>query len=330
MTLKVWDPDGKGPLPGELSDTNNEMDTFVTVMREGLSVLLVERLGRFAEPQRLLAALAADKRMRVDVVWLAGTETLTPDQKGLFQFDQQPYDVIILGDVTAARLKEADPEAMTKLRDRVRDKRTGLLMLGCERGFANGGWAAEEVGKILPVKLNRKGRIGDAVRLIPTREGLNDVLRLGKRAGKPGPLGEDADTGGRPAQRRLRDGRPATEREAVRAVAGGSAAAGRCDAGTGRTMAFGCDMTHLWERPDNGVRRYMLVSGSGWCCGWRTRKTPRTTCASAWTPGRWLWATNSASAWNCWKQREEIKDARYTVKIVDARRWRCRYKTVAA
>src|SRR5262249_2216496 len=43
VTLKVHDPDGNGPIHGELSGKNNEMDTFVTVTREGLSVLLVER-----------------------------------------------------------------------------------------------------------------------------------------------------------------------------------------------------------------------------------------------------------------------------------------------
>src|SRR5262249_51935664 len=98
LTVKVQDKEGNGPLPGELSAENNKVESFLTVTREGVSVLLVERQERFPEPQILLWALAGDRRIRVDVAWLRGTQPLDPDQKGLFQFDQQPYDVIILGD----------------------------------------------------------------------------------------------------------------------------------------------------------------------------------------------------------------------------------------
>src|SRR5262249_3451730 len=59
VTVKVHRPDREEALPGELSATNNEMSTFVTVTREGLSVLLVERQDRFPEPQMILSALAA-------------------------------------------------------------------------------------------------------------------------------------------------------------------------------------------------------------------------------------------------------------------------------
>src|SRR5207248_7445239 len=129
VTLKVHDRDRPGALAGELSEANNEMSTYVTVTREGLSVLLVERQDRFPEPQMMLSALAADKRIRVYRAWLRGKELITEDQKGLFQFDQQPYDVIILGDVTAQRLRDADADALKKIYDRVVNKRTGLLMM---------------------------------------------------------------------------------------------------------------------------------------------------------------------------------------------------------
>src|SRR5262249_53730358 len=139
VALVVCDPDSDKddprPVPGELSFVNNKMETFITVTREGLSVLLVERQERYPEPQLLLKALAADKRISVHVAWLRGQELLTPGQKGLFQFDQQPYDVIILGDVTAARLQQADPDALQKIYERVDKKGTGLLMMGGKTAF---------------------------------------------------------------------------------------------------------------------------------------------------------------------------------------------------
>ena len=319
VTLKVWDPDGKGPLPGELSDTNNEMDTFVTVTREGLSVLLVERQERYPEPQILLRALAADKRIRVYVAWLRGKELLSPDQKGLFQFDQQPYDVIILGDVTKERLEEADPEALKKIYDRVHDKRTGLLMLGSERGFVKGGWETTVIGKILPVKLNRKGRIGDSVSLIPTPEGLKYVLRLGetsqesKDRWKKMQESEGAKLNG---VYEMGDLVPNAKLFA-QSLVGLPLLAGR-DAGTGRTMAFACDTTHLWVRPDNGGEE---VHARFWqrLVLWLARQEDTEDNLRIRLDTRRL-ALGDKLGFGVellGKQREEIKDARYTVKIVD-------------
>src|SRR5439155_10225252 len=96
VTLKV------DPVPGEVSTDNNEISTYVTVTKEGVSVLFVDKL-RFPEPQLICDALSTDPRIRLYMVWLRSDEP-TPDQAALFQFDKQHYDVIILGDVSAAKL----------------------------------------------------------------------------------------------------------------------------------------------------------------------------------------------------------------------------------
>ncbi len=46
------------PLPGEISQLNNEISTYVTVTKEGISVLYVE--GKFGswEPKYIRLALA--------------------------------------------------------------------------------------------------------------------------------------------------------------------------------------------------------------------------------------------------------------------------------
>ena len=319
VTLKVWDPDGKGPLPGELSDKNNEMDTFITVAREGLSVLLVERQERFPEPQMLLTALAADRRIRVYVAWLRGKEPLSPDQKGLFQFDQQPYDVVILGDVSPERLLEADPDALKKLVERVAKKRTGLMLMGGRNSFGSGLWANTPVGAMLPVKLNRKGQLGDSILLKPTAEGLKYVLRL---ADNPKDSAARWEKVQKPEGARLNgvydmgDLQP-NARLFAESLAGLPLLAGR-DVGTGRTMAFACDTTHLWVRPDNGgveahARFWQrvvlwLAKQEDTEDNLRVRlDTRRLALGDKLGFGVQLYG----------KQGEDVKDARYTVKIVD-------------
>src|SRR5206468_3799400 len=91
ITLKV------DPLPGEVVLANNEVSTFVTVTKEGISILLVDR-PRFPEPQRIYDALSSDPRLRVDAIWLR-TDEPSSNEADLFQFDKQRYDVIILGDL---------------------------------------------------------------------------------------------------------------------------------------------------------------------------------------------------------------------------------------
>jgi len=65
-----------------------------------------------------------DQRISVDVAWLTGGEGLTPNEKGLFRFDEQPYDVIILGDVTP-HASRPPTRGVTKIHERcLRRKRT--------------------------------------------------------------------------------------------------------------------------------------------------------------------------------------------------------------
>jgi uncharacterized membrane protein len=243
VTLKVHRPDREEALAGELSAANNEMSTFVTVSREGLSVLVIDRPDHFFEPQALVSALKADRRMRVYTAWLRGPQV--DDARPLLQFDQQPFDVIILGDVTAARLREADPDALAKILDRVSNKRTGLLMMGGRYAFGNGDWRGTEIEKMLPVRLNQQGQNATRVRLKPTDEGLRYVLRIADRPE------ESRDKWSKMPE--LRGYTPLGEplgRERIFAeTEGGQPLMVAHDYGTGRVMTFAGDTTHFWRRP---------------------------------------------------------------------------------
>src|SRR5262249_36765103 len=105
------------PLPGEMSKANNEIATYITVTKEGVSVLFVDK-PRFPEPQLICDALTSDPRIRLFVPpgWRR-TDEVAPDQADLFQFDKQHYDVIILGDVTAKRLAPGNPQALHQIHE---------------------------------------------------------------------------------------------------------------------------------------------------------------------------------------------------------------------
>jgi len=333
LTVHVHRPDDeddeRNPLRGELSGENNKVESFLTVTREGVSVLLVERQERYPEPQILLWALAGDRRIRVDVAWLRGTQPLDPDQKGLFQFDQQPYDVIILGDVTAARLREADPRALEKIRERVFDKGAGLMILGGKRAFGNGDWIGTPLEGILPVRLkDDAGRpivghtTGEDVKLIPKPEGLAYLLRI---AGSP----EDSIK----AWEKVQSGEGVPLDGATKlgpAVAGADVFAetvsqkvlqpllvGR-KVNTGRTLAFGGNTTYLWIRPRTGGKEaharfwkqaiLWLAQQEDSDDNLRIRPETR----------RLRVGDNIAFGVQLYgKQGEEVKDATYQVKIID-------------
>jgi uncharacterized membrane protein len=242
LTLRI------DPLPGEVSTANNEISTFFTVAKEGLSVLLVDK-ARFPEPQLLIDALRKDPRIRVHAVWLRRDQALEPQQLDLFQFDRQHYDVIILGDVSAARLAQGGPQVLEKIKELVDKRSTGLLMMGGYDSFGNSDWQQTDIAKLLPVRLE-PGQVERQLKMEPTDAGLRHyVLRLDDR-----PTENEA----RWKQLPPLDGmtRLGTPKEGAivyaKASTGEPMLVGQTY-GSGRVLAFGADTTHRWTRNPDGL-----------------------------------------------------------------------------
>jgi uncharacterized membrane protein len=155
---------------------NNEIETFVTVSKEGISVLLVDRL-RDSEPKGIVTALEKDPRIRVNRVYLVGGKPADVEAPELFRFDEQPYDVIILGDVTAAQVRAIDPKAPEKIEELVA-RGSGFMMLGGYSNFGNGGWKGTPLEAVLPVDLSPNEQDDSPVRMTPTEEGLRKARYL--------------------------------------------------------------------------------------------------------------------------------------------------------
>ncbi len=147
---------------------NNTIETFVTVSKEGISVLLVDRQRAF-EPQFICDALAQDPRIRVTPVWVRGGRA--PQGARLRLLDEQPFDVILLGDVTAEQLRSLDDQAVEKIEKQVA-RGAGLMVLGGYVNLGNGGWQNTPLKNMLPVDLNEAEQRDTPVNMQPTADGL--------------------------------------------------------------------------------------------------------------------------------------------------------------
>jgi uncharacterized membrane protein len=181
LRVQVDDPKRKDESPsGDLFPLNNKIETYITVTKEGVSVLLVDK-QRAMEPQFICDALTKDPRIRVTPVWLRGGQTIDANSGDLFHFDRQPYDVIIVGDVTAAQMKAVSPQAIDAI-ERLVSHGAGFLMLGGYSTFGNSDWQGTPLEKMLPIDFSTsRGQIEADRKMLPTQDGLAKfayILRL--------------------------------------------------------------------------------------------------------------------------------------------------------
>src|SRR5262249_53156093 len=225
---------------------NNEIGTYVTVLKEGVSVLYVEGKFRAWEPKFIRYALSADPRIRLYEA-VRNTDEPTADDADLFQFDKRHYDVIILGDVSAKRLSGGNPRQLARIKELV-EKGTGLMMIGGRETFADGDWRGTPIEDLLPVRLDDPGEITGPVRLVPTLQGLRHfIMRLA-----------DNDTANKDLWEKLP---PLGDSSRVGTVKKGATVFATTNTGApllvgqqigGRVLAFGGDTTWQWaSTPEN-------------------------------------------------------------------------------
>lgn len=175
VTLKI------DPLPYEVSDQNNEISTYVTATKDGISVLWVERNKRLESTWILKHALSRDPKIRVFYSERPDEKTaLPPGQKDWFNFDKQHYDVIVIGDISAQRFTGGDKAVLPQMENLVK-KGSGLLMLGGYESFASSDWHDKKYASftdLLPVTLDKPGQVEgtENVSVQPTSAGLDHFL----------------------------------------------------------------------------------------------------------------------------------------------------------
>ncbi len=146
-------------VPGDVSPANNVIETYLTVTKEGMRVLLVGRAN--FETTFVRRALQGDRRIDLFELPLQPGRPPTAEEREAFDFDRQGYDVVILGNAAPAELLAIDPRLPEKLATQVRDKGMGLLVVAGPAGFpptAAQPWAAVPAfADLLPVDLTGSG-----------------------------------------------------------------------------------------------------------------------------------------------------------------------------
>jgi uncharacterized membrane protein len=189
VTLKV------DPLPNEVSKENNEISTFVTVTKEGLSVLFVEgNLGW--ESAFICDAISAHRSLRLTMSYRTRDEPIPADQIDWFEFDKKHYDVVVIGNVTARRFSGGNQAILQKLRDLVDKEGAGLLMLGGEDTIGSkSDWNdfGKAIGDILPVVIEKQENLLARFWVEPTQAGKDHyIMRLDSDAEKNEKIWKDS------------------------------------------------------------------------------------------------------------------------------------------
>ncbi len=182
VTLEIIE----GPSEDRIQ-SNNKISTFLTVTKEGVRVLVIDRLR--PELKFIRYALAGDRRF--DYVELVRqSDEPSPDSKKSDVLNEA-YDVIILGDVSPARLNAIDANLMNNIAKLVSEKGVGLIMTGGIDSFggtpgvpSSTGWRNTPIAGLLPVELPEPTQQVDVdTRIVPMPNSFREfIMKLDSNA----------------------------------------------------------------------------------------------------------------------------------------------------
>lgn len=180
-------------LPGELSGLNNVSETYLTVQKEGVRILIVDQL-RFEETL-LRDALRSEPRF--DLYEVIRQTDLQPSdsERTLLDLEKQAYDVVIIGNVNADHLRRAAPDFLKQLTDLATKKGIGVMFLGGEysfQGISDTTLLPLKCGPIID-KLDQLGNPLSTYPAIPTTRGIEKMFRVSGKPGQPPKAGESEE-----------------------------------------------------------------------------------------------------------------------------------------
>jgi uncharacterized membrane protein len=237
------------PQPGELVTSNNEMSTFVTVLKGGLNVLYLEGTAR-VESKFIRRALDASPDIKVDFLRIDARKPETKPADFAERFKPGKYDVYILGDLDSAAFT---PDELTQLGTSI-ERGAGLIMLGGFHSFGAGGYGRTPLAGVLPVAIDRLERqnfdeplradlhLPGRPKMRPTQIGLTQsLMQLASRDRNPSIWAELPPLEGANRFRALKPGAQVlAESEAHEPLLVAK------DYGLGRVLAFAGDSTWHW------------------------------------------------------------------------------------
>ncbi|HWE40392.1 MAG TPA: glutamine amidotransferase [Isosphaeraceae bacterium] len=172
LTLRVR------PKDGELIQSNNQIETYVTVLKGGISVLYVQGPGSPWEKKFTMRALDAAREIQADLRVLFRPAQGDQSELDIGDLARGKFDVYILGDLPADYLTAAQERLIA----RNVEQGAGLIMLGGRSSFGPGGWGGSPLADILPTTVqptDGQAEPPQGIKVVPNLVGLdNYVLRL--------------------------------------------------------------------------------------------------------------------------------------------------------
>jgi uncharacterized membrane protein len=163
------------PREGELVPTNNEISTFVTVLKGGLNVLFIQGPHAPWEYRFWMRSVATSPDIQAELRIVRSPARGDAGELSDDDFKADRYDVYVLSDLPANFLSPSQHALLAN----VVAKGAGLIMLGGRSSFGAGGWTGTEVGRILPVAISpRDGQVEPegGVKFVPTPGVVDNYL----------------------------------------------------------------------------------------------------------------------------------------------------------
>lgn len=171
------------PHAGEVKLNNNRLETLITVRKGGLRVFYFD-IPRVE--QKFIRRLNETAKIQIDTQEVLSGAFANETQIDPTIFNQDQYDVFIIGDVPASVFNSAGEDLLRQLALRVNEG-AGLLMTGGLRNFGAGGYAKTPLAPFLPVKMNEEdelpanverpeNHIHTKIQMLPTRSGNDRYL----------------------------------------------------------------------------------------------------------------------------------------------------------
>ena len=176
LTLRVL------PHEGELVQTNNEVSTFIKVLKGGLNVLFIQGPHSPWEHKFLMLSIASSPDIQADLKWVRRAAGEGTSELGEELFVWPRYDVYILSDLPANFMTETQQALLAH----AVEKGAGLIMLGGRSSFGEGGWGGTPVGGALPVTVQAgDGQIEPegGIHFVPNPKALDQyIMQVGPTA----------------------------------------------------------------------------------------------------------------------------------------------------
>ena len=162
------------PLQQEVRRANNRVETVIRVRSGGIRVAYFDRIR---PEMKWLKRINVNSRVQMDVLPILGGALANNNVISDRWFEDEAYDAYIIGDVPASILGD---QRIRKLYRLCQDRGVGLMMVGGQESFGQGGYHQTPLASLLPIVMSGNDQqLTDPVQIVPTPAALrNPILQI--------------------------------------------------------------------------------------------------------------------------------------------------------